>query len=203
LARAPAGKLTFCDIDRRFGVIDGQRTATTDGASGQRSLCVALELAPCYGLMKSGLNSAITGSLLQRGAVSAALIVITALLGACRSPPPTRAELLDKLRQCHDVVTQGKTPEWFISPCAKLDLTPLNGISRRELAATLGRPNFCMGLGEGGVPTASDCPPQWDPKWAFFRPPPSAGLGSGPELTCETDETQHCGYVHWLRPDGP
>jgi hypothetical protein len=151
--------------------------------------------------MQSELEVATPGSRPRAGASGLAAFVLLAALSACRSPPPTRAELLDKLRHCHDTVTQEQAPAVFVSPCAKLDVTALNGISRSELAAALGRPTFCMGLSEGGVPKGLDCPPQWDPKWAFFRPPPSAGLGSGPELACETDENQRCGFVHWLSSD--
>lgn len=83
-----------------------------------------------------------------------------------------------------------------MSKCAKLDPSPLNGISRSDLASALGPPTFCVGLSEGTFPHGADCPPQMDPKWAFFQ-----GTGTGPELTCETDEKQHCELVRWLRPD--
>jgi hypothetical protein len=158
---------------------------------------------PCTMLaaMKSELKAARLHAKTLAGASALAALALVSSLGGCRAPPPTRAELLDKLRHCHDKVTQEEAPAVFVSPCAKLDVTPLNGISRSELAAALGRPTFCMGLSEGGVPKGLDCPPQWDPKWAFFRPPPSAGLGSGPELACETDENQRCGFVHWLSTD--
>jgi hypothetical protein len=124
------------------------------------------------------------------------IVGLATALAACRTPPPTRAELLDKLTQCRHEVSQGQPTGWFISPCIKLDPSPLNGITRIDLAAALGRPTFCVGLSEGVLPRGSDCPPQMDPKWAFFR-----GAGSGPELTCETDESQHCELVRWLKPE--
>jgi hypothetical protein len=125
-----------------------------------------------------------------------ATLAITGTLVACRTPPVSRPELLDKLTQCRNELSQGQSTGWFVSPCVKLDPAPLNGISRIELAAALGRPTFCTSLSEGVLPPGSDCPPQMDPKWAFFR-----GAGAGPELTCETDESQHCQLVRWLKPE--
>ena len=119
---------------------------------------------------------------------------VAALLFACHTTPPTRAELLEKLHQCRDDLSKERSAGHSVSPCTKLDPSPLNGISRTELAAALGPPTFCMGLGQGGFPGGTDCPPQLDPKWAFYR----VGA-SGPELTCETDEKQRCEVVRWLR----
>jgi hypothetical protein len=129
---------------------------------------------------------------------SMAVCLAAAALVACRTPPPTRAQLLEKLHQCRDELATGKakTPGWFVSPCTKLDLAPLSGVSRAELVSVLGQPTFCVGMGEGSYPGGPDCAPQLDPKWAFYK-----GGGSGPELTCETDEKQHCELVRWLRSD--
>ena len=124
-----------------------------------------------------------------------ALCVVAAVLAACRSAPPTRSELLEKLHQCREDIPKGR-PGGAISRCVKLDPSPLNGISRSELVAALGPPSFCVGLSEGTFPHGADCPPQMDPKWAFFQ-----GTGTGPELTCETDEKQRCELVRWLRPE--
>jgi hypothetical protein len=126
---------------------------------------------------------------------AAALGVMAIALLACRAAPPTRTELLEKLHQCRDELAKGQSG-LFVSPCTKLDLSPLNGISRSELVATLGRPTFCMGMTEGGFPRGADCPPQFDPKWSFSQ----SGTG-GPELACATDEQQHCELVRWLRSD--
>jgi hypothetical protein len=125
---------------------------------------------------------------------SMALSLIVAALVACRAaPPPTRAELLEKLHHCRDGLTQEQPTARFVSPCAKLDPSPLNGISRTELAATLGPPTYCIGLSEAGSPSGPDCPPQLNPKWSFHL----IG-GDGPELFCETDEKQRCEVLRWI-----
>jgi len=126
-----------------------------------------------------------------------ALGLVAAALVACRAtPPPSRAELLQKLHQCREELGKGGVTGSFVSPCTKLDLSPLNGVPRSELVTALGPPTFCMGLTEGGVPSGADCPPQLDPKWSFY---PSGRAGAGSELACETDEKQRCELVRWLR----
>jgi hypothetical protein len=127
---------------------------------------------------------------------SMALSLTVAALVACRAtPPPTRAELLEKLHQCRDELTKGR-PTGRIPPCVKLDLSPLNGISSRELATVLGPPTFCTGLSEGGSPRGLDCPPQLYPKWSFHL------IGrDGPELYCETDEKQRCEVLGWIQSE--
>jgi hypothetical protein len=121
--------------------------------------------------------------------------LIAATLVACRAaPPPTRAELLQRLHQCRDELSKERPSGRFVSPCAKLDPSSLNGISRTELAASLGPPTFCLGLSAGGPPHGPDCPPQFDPRWSFHL----IG-GDGPELFCETDEKQRCEEVSWIR----
>lgn len=124
-----------------------------------------------------------------------ALSLMAAALAACRSapPPPTRAELLEKLQRCHDELTQQSPKGRLVSACMKLDLSPLNGITRHELAATLGPPTFCLGLSEGGAPRGPDCPPLLEPRWSFH----SLG-GDGPDLYCQTDEKQRCEALRWV-----
>jgi hypothetical protein len=124
-----------------------------------------------------------------------ALSLVAVALIACRAaPPPTRAELLEKLHQCRDAMSKGQPTDRTDSRCAKLDPSGLNGISRNDLAAALGPPTLCIGLSEGGSPSGPDCPPQLNPKWSFYR----IG-GAGLELFCETDEQQRCEVVRWLR----
>lgn len=124
------------------------------------------------------------------------LSLVAVTLVACRAPPPplTRSEVIEKLRQCRDDL--GKELPAARSkpvPCPKIDPTPLNGISRTELGAALGPPNFCMGLSERGSPNGPDCPPQLNPGWAFYL------IGrNGPELICETDEKQRCEVMRWI-----
>jgi hypothetical protein len=126
-----------------------------------------------------------------------ALSLVAAALTACRAvPPPTRAELLDKLHQCRDELNKEQPTGQFVSPCGRLDPSPLNGISRAELAAVLGPPTFCTGLSETGSPRGPDCPPQLDPRWSFHL----IG-GPGPELHCETDEKQRCEVLLWIHPE--
>jgi hypothetical protein len=127
----------------------------------------------------------------------AVLSFMAVTLVACRAaPPPTRTELLEKLHQCRDELTKGRSTGPFVSPCTKLDPSPLDGISRHELVTTLGPPTFCVGMTEGSLPSGADCPPQLDPKWSFYR-----GGIAGPELACSTDEQQRCELVRWLRSE--
>jgi hypothetical protein len=126
---------------------------------------------------------------------SIALTLIAVMLVACRAapPPPTRAELLEKLHQCRVELTQKPPTGRSMSSCAKLDPSPLNGISRNELAAALGPPTFCVGLSEGGPPRGSDCPLELNPRWSFHL------IGSGGlELFCATDEKQRCENLRWI-----
>ena len=126
---------------------------------------------------------------------SIVLSLAAAALVACRTaPPPTRAELLEKLHQCRGELAKERPTDQSVSPCTKLDPSPLNGVSRTELAAVLGPPTFCTGLSEGSPPRGPDCPPQLDPRWSFHR----IG-GAGPELYCETDEKQRCEVLRWIR----
>jgi hypothetical protein len=122
--------------------------------------------------------------------------IVTALVACRDAPPQNRAELLEKLHQCRVELTKEQPTGRFVSPCAKLDPSPLNGISRNELAAALGPPTSCMGLSEAGSPNGPDCPPQLDPKWSFHL----IG-GYGPELSCDTDEKQRCEAVRWIHSD--
>jgi hypothetical protein len=128
---------------------------------------------------------------------AAGLMSLTlAALGGCRSPPPTRPELLDKLQHCRAEITKSAGNGWFESPCTKLDVSHLNGITRLELVTALGQPSYCVGLAEAQDPRGPDCPPTLEPKWDFFR-----GAGAGPQLICETDQKQSCELVRWLRSD--
>lgn len=126
-----------------------------------------------------------------------AVSLMAATLVGCRAAPtPTRAELLEKLHQCRDELNKEAATSQSGARCTRLDPTPLNGISRTELATVLGPPSFCSGLSEASAPRGPDCPPQLDPTWSFHL------IGSaGPELHCETDARQRCEVVLWIRSD--
>lgn len=128
---------------------------------------------------------------------SLVLSLLVTTLVACRdAPPKNRTELLQRLQQCRDELTKQHPTSQFVTPCVKLDPSPLNGISRNELAAALGPPTSCMGLSEAGSPNGPDCPPQLDPKWSFHV------IGSyGPELSCDTDEQHRCEVVRWIHSE--
>jgi hypothetical protein len=125
------------------------------------------------------------------------LCLVTTGLVACRaSPPPlTRAEVLDQLHQCLVLVSK-QLPTSKLPPCTKIDTAPLYGIPRAEIAAALGPPTFCMGLGARGSPSGADCPSGLNPWWSFY---PVGGTGR--DLTCETDEKQRCGVLRWNQGD--
>lgn len=158
---------------------------------GGRHACCSLLQRPHKGSRDQVRESIVRGLAMIR--VFSMGLSLVALLVACRTvPPPTRAELLDKLQQCHDVLTKER-PNGPSSSCTKLDLSALNGISRTDLVSVLGPPSFCLGLSEGAPPHGSDCPSRLDPKWSFHR------MGeTGPELSCVTDAGQHCEVVRWI-----
>jgi hypothetical protein len=123
-------------------------------------------------------------------------LIVTALVACRDAPPQNRTELLEKLHQCRAELPKEHPTGQFVSPCVKLDPSPLNGISRNELAAALGPPTSCIGLSEAGSPNGLDCPPQLDPKWSFHQ------IGRyGPELSCDTDEKQRCEAVRWIHSE--
>jgi hypothetical protein len=131
--------------------------------------------------------------MIRFGAVT--LCLLAAGLVACRSttPPLSRAEVLNALHQCLVTVSK-QLPTDKLPPCTKIDPAPLYGIPRAEIAAALGPPSFCMGLGARGFPTGPDCPSGLNPWWSFY---PEGG--SGQDLSCETNEKQRCGVLRWSR----
>jgi hypothetical protein len=131
--------------------------------------------------------------------VSAALKTLAAfaplgLIGCHQAPSQSPVDLLHSLRQCLDAVP--KTAQHFVSPCTKLDLTPLNGITRADLLAALGPPTFCT---LANVPKGPDCSSHYN-TWSFYRLPAST-LGGGPELSCELDQAQRCEGVRWVNSE--
>lgn len=131
-----------------------------------------------------------------RVSTMAVSLVVVALVGCRAAPSPTRTELLEKLRECREELNKERPTGQSVSRCARLDPSPLNGISRAEVAAVLGPPSFCTGLSEAAAPHGPDCPPQLDPTWSYHL------IGSaGPELHCETDQKQRCEVVLWIRSE--
>ena len=109
-------------------------------------------------------------------------------------------ELLQKLHQClAEVPIHGEKNADFVSPCIRLDVAPLNGISRGQLVDALGRASFCIGRDASGFPKSEDCPTDENPQWSFYRLANPAVGGGGPELVCEANNKAYCETVEWRR----
>ncbi len=135
-----------------------------------------------------------------------ALAVVSATsLTACASHGNYRKdtaheELLQQLRQClAEVPIHGEKNADFVSPCIRLNVAPLNGISRGRLADALGRASFCIGKEGSGFPKSDDCPTDQNPQWSFYRLANPAVGGGGPELVCTADKKSYCETVEWRR----
>ena len=132
-------------------------------------------------------------------------VVSAALLAACAAQgnyhkDAAHEELLQKLRQClAEVPIRGEKNTDFVSPCIRLDVASLNGISRSRLVDALGRASFCIGKDASGFPKSEDCPTDENPQWSFYRLANPAVGGGGPELVCEANNKSHCATVEWRR----
>jgi hypothetical protein len=132
-------------------------------------------------------------------------VLLTALLVACStsgtySRDAPRKELLQTLRQCFVQVSLHNGKEGYQSPCAREDVSRLNGITRGELIDALGPPQFCTGPTEGGFPKNQDCPADQNPQWSFYHLPQSVYTGGGPDLVCESNSRRRCVHVVWRTP---
>ena len=132
-------------------------------------------------------------------------VLLTALLAACSTPgsqsrDAPRKELLETLRQCFVQVSLHNGKEGYQSPCAREDVSRLNGITRGELIDALGPPQFCTSPTEGGFPKGDDCAADQNPQWSFYHLPQSVYTGGGPDLVCESDSRRRCVHVVWRTP---
>ncbi len=130
-------------------------------------------------------------------------VLLAALSVACTtsgSHDASRKELLQTLRQCLVQVSIHNGREGYQSPCAREDVSRLNGISRAELIEALGPPQFCTSATEGGFPEKDDCPADQNPQWSFYRLPQGIYAGGGPDLVCESDKRRRCVQVRWRSP---
>lgn len=133
------------------------------------------------------------------------IVLIAGLLQACstsstHSRDPARQELLQTLRQCLVQVSLHNGKEGYQSPCAREDLSTLNGIARSKLIAALGPAQFCSSPTGGDFPKNDDCPAAQNPQWSFYRLPQSVYTGGGPDLVCEADKSSRCVRVLWRSP---
>jgi hypothetical protein len=141
----------------------------------------------------------------HRHVVLAAALLSTALLVACSTPGNFRKDaaheqLLQTLRQCLvEVPIRGERGKPFVSPCNGMDVSSLNGISRKRLLDALGPAQYCTGPIQGGFPEKSDCPVDQNPQWSFYRLQDPTVVGGGPELVCEANKHDYCVTVDWRR----
>lgn len=106
-----------------------------------------------------------------------------------------RTVLLHQLRGClNEVPALVDVP--YTSPCAHMNVSILSGISRADLIAGLGKPQWCYGKEQGGRPVGDDCPLEATPVWHFYQLPRTY-IGGGAELACITDKELRCYKVVW------
>jgi hypothetical protein len=159
--------------------------------------CLDFVLAAGDGII-TGVNLRCPQFLLAVGILSAASLVACSTHGNYRKDA-AHQELLQKLRQClAEVPIRGEKTAAFVSPCVRLDVSPLNGIPRGQLTDALGRASFCIGHDGSGFPKSEDCPTDQNPQWSFYRLANPAVGGGGPELVCEANRT-YCVTVEWRR----
>jgi hypothetical protein len=133
------------------------------------------------------------------------IVLIAGPLVACstsgtRTRDAARQELLQTLRQCLLQVSIHNGKEGYQSPCAREDLSTLDGIPRSQLIAALGPAQFCISPTGGDFPKNDDCPADQNPQWSFYRLPQSVYTGGGPDLACESDKSSRCVHVLWRSP---
>jgi hypothetical protein len=136
----------------------------------------------------------------------AAPIAVAALLVACDTTghhyrnDAAQKELLQTLRQCLvEVPIRGEKNKEFVSPCVRLDVSSLNGISRSRLIDALGPARFCISQTETSFPEKDDCPVDQNPQWSFYRLADAIVSGGGPELVCVANKNSYCVTVEWRR----
>jgi hypothetical protein len=135
----------------------------------------------------------------------AASTAVAVFLVACSTPgnyrnDPAHKELLQTLRQClAEVPIRGEKNKEFVSPCVRLDVSPLNGIARSRLIDALGPARFCTSQTETSFPEKEDCPVDQNPQWSFYRLADSIVSGGGPELVCVANKLTYCVTVEWRR----
>ena len=135
----------------------------------------------------------------------AAPVAVAAFLIACATPgnyrnDATHKELLQKLRQCLvEVPISGERHKDFVSPCAGMDVSSLNGIARSRLIDALGPARFCISQTETNFPEKDDCPADQNPLWSFYRLADPMTMGGGPELVCVANKSTHCLTLEWQR----
>jgi hypothetical protein len=132
-------------------------------------------------------------------------VLFAAMLVACStsgsySHDASRKEFLQTLRQCLVQVSLHNGREGYQSPCAREDVSRLNGITRAELIEALGPAQFCTSATEGDFPKNDDCPAEQNPQWSFYRLPQGVYSGGGPDLVCESDNRHRCVHVVWRAP---
>jgi hypothetical protein len=87
----------------------------------------------------------------------------------------------------------------FLSPCARLSVANLSGITFERLQDTLGPPGLCdQGGSYDNVPKPGvrPVPFVYECRWGFYR---LEGLGGGPELQCLTEDRVTCQRVRWVQ----
>jgi len=103
---------------------------------------------------------------------------------------------LATLKQCLADVPSA-SGNGFVSPCAKLNVAGLSGLSIAELKDSLGTPGISSDDYVFVPNDPSAPPPPYECRWAFYRLS-DAVLGGGPELQCVSTDRVTCKEVRWV-----
>src|SRR5579862_3226190 len=121
-------------------------------------------------------------------------LALVCLLQGCISDSPvpakTSQDILVRLKNCFADVS-ARSGDRFVSPCAKVDVASLGGVTIEQLKKTLGPPGISS---DDYVPSS----PPYECRWAFYRLPSDVAMGGGPELQCVSADGVTCRQVRWV-----
>ena len=110
--------------------------------------------------------------------------------------------LLAELKRCLTEVDTHNN-EHFISPCVRMNVARLSGISIAQLEAALGRPGISsddyVSVPDHPNPGAQKQP--YEARWGFYKYPidsVTVTVGGGPELQCVSPDGVTCKQVLWV-----
>jgi hypothetical protein len=135
------------------------------------------------------------------------------ILQSCAAPhqaaPTTntaiaRNHLLAELKGCLAAVA-AENKNHFISPCIRLDVAQLSGITLAQLEAALGKPGISSDdyVSVPDHPDPSAHQPPYEARWGFYTYPVVPGssevtVGGGPEMQCVAPDRVTCQQVLWV-----
>jgi hypothetical protein len=142
---------------------------------------------------------------MRRRTIRYVIVLLASLLQSCATssvstPSQENVALLTALNKClKDMPTV--SPAGFVSPCAKMTVAGLSGISIQYLENQLGHPDVSSGDYVFAPNDKSAPPPPFECRWGFYRLPPNIVNGGGPELQCVSEDRRTCNPVRWVRTE--